>query len=259
MTFRHTLAVLATTAVLPLGATLAQATPLSSLVGGSTLTEGDVTFSGFFFDDRFGDDVTGTEPDRQNATFPGDRSVDASEVTITTSSTASSVTLTATIDPGISIAEAADPDLFLENIFDFFLDFDVSIAAGSSRTITALRLGGGDLFATGAGLSEVIYDVLGFGGGSDLEIFEAPGLTPFSQTTDAVGIPAVTALGLAGQIEGETLSGATAGLSTFSLTFDLEGTAPPPPIDGVVPVPPALPLALSAFAGFALLRRARRG
>jgi hypothetical protein len=259
MTFRHTLAVLATTAVLPLGATLAQATPLSSLVGGSTLTQGDVTFGGFFFDDRFGDDDTGAALDRQDPTFPGDRVVAASQVDVTTTSTDSSVTLKATVDPAIGISGGTD---VVELIFDFILDFNVSVSSTSSREITGVTLGLGNLFATGNAFSEVIFDIVDFQvpEGNDLEIFEAPQLSQTSQTSDTVALAATRFLAFRGDIEGNTRADdATAGFSTFSLTFDLEGTAPPPPIDGVVPVPPALPLALSAFAGFALLRRARRG
>jgi hypothetical protein len=253
MKFRHVLAVLATTAPLALGATFAQATPLSSLVAGGTLTEGDVVFGGFYFDDRFGDDETGGLPDSIETPLAGDRSVAASEVEITTSSTASSVTLTARIDPGVSITggTALSP-----SIFEFLLDFDVSVSGTSSRTITGVTLGGGDLFATGSGVSEIIYDILGFGVTNDLEIFEAPAFSPSSQTSASEALAATGFLAFAGQIEGDTRGSDTAGLSTFSLTFDLAGTPPQP--DGVVPVPPALPLALSAFAGFALLRRARR-
>jgi hypothetical protein len=75
---------------------------------------------------------------------------------------------------------------------------------------------------------------------------------------DSLGIAATSFLGLEGRIEGDTTGASTAGLSTFSLTFDLAGTPPQPQPDGVIPVPPALPLALTAFAGLAVLRRARR-
>jgi hypothetical protein len=253
MMYRQALAVLIATATTSLGATAVQATPLSSLLAGGTLVQGDVTFANFFFDDRFGDDGNPILSERSNTPFAGDRSVAASEVDITTSSTASSVTLTATIDPGISISGAFGDFPY---IFDFFLDFNVSVSAASSRKITAVTLGSGDLFATGAGVSEVIYDILGFQAGNDLEIFEAPGLAPSSKTSDTQSLASMSFLAFQGQIEGDTRAGDTAGLSTFSLTFDLADAAPPP--DGVVPVPPALPLALTAFAGFALLRRARR-
>jgi hypothetical protein len=255
MTFRQILAVLATTAVMPLGATLAQATPLSTLVAGTTLIQGDVTFDGFFFDDRFGDDETSGLIDRTESPLAGDRSVDASQIEITTSSTASSVTLTATINPAISIADEGGANL--PHIFDFFLDFSVSVSSTSSRVITGVTLGGGDLFATRSGVSEVIYDIVGLGGLNDLEIFDAPSLSPSSQTSQSQVLADLGLVDFRGRIEGDTRAGDTAGLSSYSLTFDLAGT--PPPLDGVVPVPPALPLALTAFAGFALLRRARRG
>jgi hypothetical protein len=258
MTFRHTLAVMATAAPLVFGITGAQATPLSSLVSDGTLTEGDVVFGGFFFDDRFGDDETEGAPDRQDASLPGDRSVASSEVEITTSSTDSSVTLTARIAPAIGISGGTEA---IERIFDFFLDFDVSVAAASSREITAVTLGLSDLFAQNDAFSEVVYDILDLDAGNDLEIFEAHTLAPASQTSDSVALAATRFLAFEGQIRGNTFAdNATATLSTFSLTFDLAGTSPPPPpLDGVIPVPPALPLAMTAFAGFALLRRARRG
>lgn len=258
MKLRYTVAVLATTAMAPLGVSLAQAATLSDLVAGNTLTESDLVFDNFFFDDRFGVDATGTLPDNNETPFAGDRSVDASEVEITTSSTAGSVSLIAKIDPAISIADEESPGI--DHLFEFFLDFNVSVIGGSSRQITAVTLGGGDLFATGTSVAEVIYDIVGFTTiGNDLEIFESPSFSPFSQTSDTQNLTATSFLDLKGQIEGNTRAGDVAGLSTFFLRFDLAGTPPPPPPppDGVVPVPPALPLFVTALAGLALWRRAR--
>jgi hypothetical protein len=255
MKLRHSLAVLAATAVIPFGAPFAQAATLSDLVAGGTLVEHDLVFDGFFFDDRFGDDETGGRTDTQDPSFPGDRSVDASEIEITTSRAGSTVSLTATIAPSIFIQ---DGSRVAPRLFEFLLEFNVSVAGASSREIAAVTLGGGDLFATGTGVSEAIFDIVGFGPGlTDLEIFEAPGFG-LSQASDRETVPLTSLLQLAGTVEGDTnADGDTAGLSTFSFTFDLAGT-PPPPLDGVVPVPPALPLFLTAMAGLGLLRHVRR-
>jgi hypothetical protein len=227
------------------------AAALTDLVGGATLSEGDIIFSNFKFDDRFGTDVTGGLLDRQNAPFSGDRSVSASEIEVTTSSIANTVTLAATISPAISISDEFSPGF--DHIFDFFLDFTVSVLSTSTREITGVTLGGGDLFATGEAVSEVIYDILGYGGGNDLAIFEAPLLNPSSSTSDSESFAAMTSLLFEGQIEGNTSSGATAGLSTFSLTFNLQGT--PPPDDQTVPTPATIALLSVGLAGLSFRRR----
>jgi hypothetical protein len=256
MLMRSFIAVAATSVVLPLSASMASAVTLDQLVLGTTLTQGDVTFSGFKFDDFFGDDETGGLDDRINNAFPGDRSVDASQIDISTSATSSTVSLTATINPAISIA-GEDATSGFPNIYDFFLDFTVSVSGSSVRTLDAVTLGGGDLFASGAGVSEVIFDIAGIGGANDLEIFEAPGFNPASATSDTETLASVTSLNFLGQIEGDTKVGATAGISTFTITFDLGGTAPPPP--HVIPVPAGLPLLLTGLIGLGIARRARRG
>ena len=230
----------------------AQAATLSDLVSGGSLTEGDVVFDNFVFNDRFLEDFTG-DPDTETP-YPGDRPVAASEIEITTSSTAGTVSLTASIDPAISIADAASPTL--DHIFEFLLDFTVSVAAPSSRQIVGASLGGGDLSASGDAVSEVRYAPGGFAiAGDRLEIFEAPGFTPSSATFDTQSFAATSSILFEGSIEGNTGPGGTAGLSTFTLTFDLVGDPPGP---GVVPVPATLPLMLGALAGFGFLRR-RRG
>ena len=234
-------------AALALGGTNgANAATLTDLVAGASLVEGDVTFDNFYFEDFFDD--PGETP------FSGDRPVSASEIEITTSSTATSVSLTASIDPAISIS-GIDPTSGFEHIFDFFLDFEVSIT-GSARTIVGVSLGDGDLFAAGTdAFAEVIYDVEDAASNplvSNLEIFAVTGST--DQTSDSAAIAPLTELLFLGAIEGNTFDdSSTAGLSTFTLTLDLAGTPPPAP----VPLPAALPLLLSGLGAVFWVGRRR--
>jgi hypothetical protein len=223
-----------------------QAALLSDLVGGASLVENDIIFDNFFFED-FSDTET---------PFPGDRPVSASEIDITTSSQTNSVTLTASIDPAISIS-GTDPATGLEHLFEFFLDFSVAVT-GSSRTIVGIALGDGDLFATGTnGFAEVIFDDSTGAIVSNLEIFEDASVS--SQTTDTQAILGLTSLGLEGFVNGETNDNATsAGLSTFALRFDLEGTPPTPPGPGL-PLPGGLWLLLGGLASLLVVRRRRHG
>ncbi|MEQ8900434.1 MAG: VPLPA-CTERM sorting domain-containing protein [Roseovarius sp.] len=217
----------------------AYAATLSDLVGGATLTEGDVTFSGFAFTDNV-----------RTPAFAGDFVADANGIEVTTSSTASTTTLSFNLDPGASIS-GFDTASSLGHMFSFFVDFNVAVAGGSTRTLSDVTLGGGDLFATVDAFSEVIF-VDGINLPSvELEIFEDT-LTG-SQTSDTEMLGGLSSLDLFGTVGGLTLGdGATAGLSAFSLTFDLAGTAPPP---SPVPLPAGLPLLLAGLGGLALLRR----
>ena len=217
----------------------AHAATLSDLVGGATLTEGDVTFSGFAFTDNV-----------PSPAFAGDFVADPNGIEVTTSSTASTTTLSFSLDPGASIS-GFDTASGLEHLFSFFVDFNVAVSGGSTRTLTDVTLGGGDLFATGDAFSEVIFvDVINTPS-VELEIFEDT-RTGSSQTSETAMLGGLSSLDLFGTVEGNTfVDGATAGLSTFSLTFDLAGTAPPP---SPIPLPAGLPLLLAGLGGLALLR-----
>lgn len=217
----------------------AHAATLSDLVGGATLTEGDVTFSGFAFTDNV-----------PSPAFAGDFVADPNGIEVTTSSTASTTTLSFNLDPGASIS-GFDTASGLAHLFSFFVDFNVAVSGGSTRTLTDVTLGGGDLFATGDAFSEVIFvDVINTPS-VELEIFEDT-RTGSSQTSETAMLGGLSSLDLFGTVEGNTfVDGATAGLSTFSLTFDLAGTAPPP---SPIPLPAGLPLLLAGLGGLALLR-----
>jgi hypothetical protein len=190
--------------------------------------------------------------------LPGDRSVSADEIDIETSATANTVSLTATIAPPISISgvnTVTGPDdtpVVLPSLFNFLLNFDISISGSSSRQITGVSLVG-DVFATGDALSRVVFD-LGTStlSNPDLEIFE-DGLFPPPQVSDSISLSARKLVFLEGLVEGLTSDGATAGLSTFTLTFNLQGTAPPDP--AVIPLPAGLPLLLAGVGALALVRR----
>jgi len=211
----------------------AHAATLSDLVGGATLTEGDVTFDGFAFTD-FNPNKIGP--------LTGDFVPDASEIEVTTSSTASTTTLSFALTPGASVTEFA--------VFDFFVDFSVAVSGASSRTLTDVTLGGGDLIATEDAFSKIGFADAIISPSVELEIFEDT-LTG-SQTSETAMLGGLSSLDLFGTVEGNTfVDGATAGLSTFSLTFDLAGTAPPP---SPIPLPAGLPLLLAGLGGLALLR-----
>jgi hypothetical protein len=227
-------------ATLSLGfSTAAHAVPLSTLIPGSTLVQGDATFENFFFEDLVPDPL------------PGDQAVSAGEIDIKTSATANTVSLTATINPAISISGTntgsdGAPEI-VESIFAFFLDFDISISGYSARQITGVSLVG-DVSAEGDALSRVVYDL----GTStvtnpDLEIFE-DGLFPPPQLSDSITFSARNFVFFEGQIGGLTFDGGTAGLLTFTLTFDLQDPA-------VIPLPAGLPLLLAGLGSLALFRR----
>jgi hypothetical protein len=232
---------IAATLSLGLG-TAAQAVSLSTLLTVGTLVQGDATFENFSFLDLV------TDP------LPGDRPVSADQIDITTSSTANTVSLTATIDPAISITggipsfdEDGNP-IIVPGIFGFFLDFGISIA-GSSRETTGVSLAG-DVSASGPGNSEVLYFILGSSNPlADLEIFADGFDPPQSQTSDSTAVAPTTFMGFEGLIQGFAFDNATAGLSTFTLTFELRDPA------AVIPLPAGLPLLLAGVGALALFRR----
>jgi hypothetical protein len=209
---------------------------LEDLVNGATLTEGHALFDNFYFED---DDYSDIE-------------VLASDITLSTSSTASTVSLTTVIDPGL---ELPGEIVALDEYFEFLMDFDLSIVGGLLQ-LSSIDLGFGDLDATGSSDAEtsVLYALGAFEVGNNgiIEIFEfAPSE---SQTADSHTLGSLaTAMDFEGDIFGDITPGSTAGLSTFSFTFNL--VEPPPP----VPVPAAVWLfgtALIGLVGFSKRRKA---
>jgi len=225
---------------------LAATFTLGSLLSGGSLEEGDVAFSNFDFTDN-----------TPSLAFPGDFIADPDQVDVTTSTAAGSVILRFDFAPAVIIS-GIDPGTDFEHVFDFFIDFDVEVTGGSSRTLTGLTLGEGDLFAEGDASAEVIFFDAETGGNRLAEIFED---TAFgSQTSDATSFDdPLSSLSLFGQIEGQTnANSSTAGLSTFALTFDLDGTPPVTPPVTPVPLPAGLPLILAGLGSLALLRLSPR-
>jgi len=222
------------------GMAQAASATLPGLLSGGSLTEMDIVFDNFGFEDN--SDI---------ATYPNDTEVNPAWITMSTASTSNSVTIMAEISPGLSIS---NPDGF----FEFLLDFNVTSTAG--RSIVEVILGGGDLFATGFGLTEMEYDVEdGLTALGDVEIFEDPSASQpadRSQTSDSLAGLGASALALFGQIEGEAEDpGDTAGLSTYSLTFVLDRDLTPVE---VVPVPASALLLLGGLSGFGLVAHRRK-
>jgi hypothetical protein len=162
------------------------------------------------------------------------------------------VTLTATITPPISIT-GFDPGSMFEHIAEFELDFSVSVAPPSTRTLIGATLGDGDLFSTGDdAFAEIDFDDPTGMIVSNLKIGEGGGEP--SVTSDMRTLPNLTTLALLGFVEVESDVTDSAGFGTFSLTFELDGTPPP-----TIPTPAALPLMLGALGGLGLFARRRRG
>jgi hypothetical protein len=209
---------------------------LEDLVNGATLTEGHALFDNFYFED---DDYSDIE-------------VLASDITLSTSSTASTVRLTTVIDPGLELPGGIG---VLDEYFYFLMDFDLSITGGLLQ-LSSIDLGYGDLDATGSSDAETsVESALGAfepDNNGIIEIYET--VQYGSQTADSHTLGSlITAMDFEVDISGDVIPGSTAGLSTFSLTFNL--VEPPPP----VPVPAAVWLfgtALIGLVGFSKRRKA---
>jgi hypothetical protein len=209
---------------------------LEVLAAGGTLTEGYATFDYFYFDDD------------------SDTEVFASSITLSTSSTASTVSLTTVINPGLELPGEIGA---LNEYFYFLMDFNISIDGGLLQ-LSSIDLGFGDLHATGSSYAETLvwYALGDFEVGNDaiIEIIEST--QSGSQTADSHTLGSLaTEMDFAGEIVGDITpgSGSTAGLSTFSFTFNLVEPSPP------VPVPAAVWLfgtALIGLVGFSKRRKA---
>jgi hypothetical protein len=224
-----------------LGAGPASSASLSDLVAGGALVVQDVTFDGFYFENRTG---------------PGDEPfvpVEAGDVEVVGFSGAGSVGVDVLFSPAI-VGSIFDPTSGFGDLFEFFVDFSATIDPASGRTFTGVALEFLGYGVTAPGELEVVYDVDGAGFSKEIEVFDFP--PPFGvQTADGAPIsPALTALALEGVVEGEvTGPGGVVSLSGYRLRFDLAGD---PPV-GVIPLPGALPMLAAALGGLAVLRRRR--
>lgn len=221
---------------------------LDTLTGGGSLTENDVAFSNF----AFMPNVFSPFSDAFNP--------EADEIFVTTSAAGTTTTVTFSFDPAVGII-GVDEVNSRAKVFEFFIDFDVAVTGGSTRTLTDLTLDvldEDDLYATGSAFAEVIFYDDPTRGPVLVEIFED---TSFGrQPKDSPDIFASrSALSLFGVIEGESRTNiSTAGLSGFALTFELSGTppvVPPTPPATPIPLPASLPLILAGLGSLAFLRR----
>jgi hypothetical protein len=198
-----------------------------------TLNEGYAIFDNFYFDDY------------------SDTVVPASAITLSTSSTASTVSLKTVINPRLELpGEIGIPAEY----FYFLMDFDLSIDGGLLQ-LSSIDLGFGDLHATGSSdtVTSVVYVLGGFEVDNYTFIDILESTTSGSQTADSHTLGSLaTMMDFSGEILGDITPGSTARLSTFSLTFNL--VEPPPP----VPVPAAVWLfgtALIGLVGFSKRRK----
>ncbi|SFA78621.1 VPLPA-CTERM protein sorting domain-containing protein [Poseidonocella pacifica] len=212
----------------------APAATLSSLTSGGSIVESDLIFDNFYFENFTGRAILSSPLD-----------ADPARIDITTSSTASTVSLTATMsDVSISGTEA---------FYNFDIWFDVAVAASSVRSITSVMLTG-DLFASAGSTpgasddatSNVFYSAMP--GSFDAEIFASPLASPASQASDGFSTIA-DSLELDGNISGRAIrSGDTAGITSYTVTFTLEELTP-------VPLPASALLLLAGMGGLGWVSR----
>ena len=206
-------------------ASSANATLMSSLITGGSLAQDDVTFSNFTYTDVAGP--------------LGDREIPASDIDVTTSSTAGSVSLDMVFN---GVAMGSD-------LFEIFGGFDVTVGGGLRELIGVTM--------TVFGAVEDVDDFVEAGsntmGGS--AIIEVGSLSPQSFS---FALSSLTSLSMEWDAQGE--AELFASLDRILITYDLSGQLPPPPPPpvGVVPAPGVLALIAPALLGFGLLGARRK-
>ena len=176
---------------------------------GNSLIEGDVTFENFqYSDDGF------------------NYSIDPSEITLSTSSDGSSVTLTGVFEPPIFLDEIASVKYAELHIY-----FDVSVDPSSPRAITNIDLSG-DPYSTGidgysTGVFVNYFTELEFSPAQTLLIDPDTPTDSLELRSPSTSLPTDEIYILS---DVDPIGLGTAGLSTFSLTYKMNDITPVPEV-----------------------------